>query len=131
MREIHVRNLTSDDQLKRDCVVTELMRQGDYTTKVVRRCTYRIDSHITLPALADCIKWAGNLDPRPPRQVYVTKDLDPASGAERVVYKVLGHFYVVWGYEVYDIGYRHILSMHIEADNEELMADDDYDEHCE
>ena len=117
MREILVRNLTSTDWLKRDCVVSELMRQGDYTTRVIRRCTYRVESQTTLPSTADSIPWARNLDPLPERQVFVTKDLDPDTGGEQVVYKVLGHFYVVWGRAVFCIGYRHILSMDIESDD--------------
>ena len=115
MREILVRNLTSLDWLQRDCVVTELMRQGDYATKVIRRCTYHVESQTALPATGDSIQWAHNLDPLPPRQVFVTKDLDPDTGGERVVYKVLGHFYVVWGRDVFCVGYRHILSMDIEG----------------
>lgn len=113
MREILVRNLTSPDWAKRDCVVTELVQQGDYATRVMRRCTYRVESQTTLPSIADSIPWARNLDPQPPRQVFVTKDLDPESGAERVVYKVLGRFYVVWGRVIFCVGYRHILSMDI------------------
>ena len=115
MREIVVRNLTSTDWLKRDCVVSELMRQGDYATHVTRRCTYRVEGQTALPALEDTVTWARNLDPLPPRQVFVTKDLDPDTGAEAVIYKVLGHFYVVWGTQVFCIGYRHILAMHIDT----------------
>ena len=114
MREILVRNLTSSDWLKRDCVVTEHLEQGDYTTKVIRRCTYHIESRASLASTDDSVQWAKNLDPLPPRQVFVTKDLDPDTGGERVVYKVLGHFYVVWGRDVFCVGYRHILSMDIE-----------------
>ena len=116
MREILVRNLTSSDWLKRDCVVTELMRQGDYATKVIRRCTYHVESRTAMPSLSDSVQWAHNLDPLPPRQVFVTKDLDPETGGERVIYKVLGHFYVVMERDVYCVGYRHILSMNIEAE---------------
>ena len=116
MREILVRNLTSSDWLKRDCVVTWLMSQGDYATKVIRRCTYHVESKTAMPSLSDSVQWAHNLDPLPPRQVFVTKDLDPDTGGERVVYKVLGHFYVVLERDVYCVGYRHILSMNIEAE---------------
>ncbi|MBI2104633.1 MAG: hypothetical protein HYT90_03490 [Candidatus Omnitrophica bacterium] len=118
MREILVRNLTSADWLKRDCVVSELMRQGDYATRVIRRCTYRVESQTELPSTHDSIPWARNLDPLPPRQVFVTKDMDPETGGERVVYKVLGHFYVVWGRSVFCVGYRHILAMDIDATEE-------------
>ena len=118
MRTILVRNLTSSDWLKRDCVVTELMQQGDCATKVIRRCTYHVQSKTSLPSTPDSIPWAKNLDPLPPRQVFVTKDLDPATGGERVVYKVLGHFYVVWGRDVFCVGYRHILSMDVDAPEE-------------
>ena len=123
MREIMVRNLTSSDWLKRDCIVTELMQQGEYATKVIRRCTYHVESRITLPALDDSAQWARNLDPLPPRQVFVTKDLDPETGGERVVYKVLGHFYVVWGRDVVCVGFRHILSMDVEA--QDVSSDSD------
>ena len=117
MREILVKNLTSADWLKRDCVVSELMRQGDYTTRVIRRCTYHVESQTALPSTDDSMTWARNLDPVPPRQVFVTKDLDPETGGERVVYKVLGHFYVVLDRVVFCVGYRHILSMNIEGDD--------------
>ena len=116
MREIQVRNLTSTNWLKRDCIVSELMQQGDYTTRVIRRCTYSVESQTALPSTDHSMQWARNLDPVPPRQVYVTKDLNPDTGGERVVYKVLGHFYVVWDRVVFCVGYRHILSMDIEAD---------------
>ena len=118
MREILVRNLTSSDWLKRDCVVSELVQQGDYATRVVRRCTYQVQSQTALPALGDSVRWAHNLDPLPPRQVFVTKDVDPETGGERVVYKVLGHFYVVWDRVVFCVGYRHILSMDVQAPEE-------------
>ena len=118
MREILVRNLTSPDWLKRDCVVTELMRQGDYATKVIRRCTYRVESRTPMASMDDSVQWAQNLDPMPPRQVFVTKDLNPDTGGERVVYKVLGHFYVVWGRDVVCVGYRHILSMDVDSPEE-------------
>jgi hypothetical protein len=115
MREILVRNLTSNDWLKRDCIVTELIQQGDFATRVIRRCTYRVKSEIPLASTSHSIQWAKNLDPVAPRQVYVTKDLDPDTGGKRVVYKVLGHFYVVWGRSVFCVGYRHILSMDVDS----------------
>ena len=116
MREILVRNLTSSDWLKRDCVVTELVQQGDFATRIIRRCTYRVESQTPLASTDDSMEWAQRtLDPLPPRQVFVTKDLDPETGDERVVYKVLGHFYVVWGRDVVCVGYRHILAMDVEA----------------
>lgn len=123
MREIYVRNLTSEDRLKRDCLVTEFMDQGDYSTRVVRRCTYRVESQTVLPATEDSIRWAMNLDPQPGRQVFVNKELDPETGEERVVYKVLGHFYVVMDRVVFCVGYRHILSMDIGPEDEPMFEE--------
>ena len=120
LREISVRSLTSTNRLNRDCLVTERLRQGECMTKVTRRCTYRIDGRITLPSLADAIQWAKALDPRTPRQVYVTKELDPDYGNEQVTYKVLGCFYVVQEREVICVSYRHVLSMAVEAPEEPL-----------
>ena len=116
MREIIVRSLTSGDWLNRDCCVTEVMRQGELITRIMRRCTYHVESRITMLTMSDSIQWAQNIDPVPPRQVYVTKDLDPETGRERVIYKILGHFYAVSNREVICIGYRHILEMAVEDD---------------
>ena len=116
MRDIVVRNLTSMNRLNRDCVVCEHVHEAGFNTQVGRRCTYRVESQTPLATLEDAPAWARNLDPHPTRQVYVTKDLDAENGAERVVYKVLGHFYVVWGREVFCINYRHVLSMDVEPD---------------
>ena len=115
MRQIVVRSLTSGNWLNRDCCVTEVMRQGDQITTVTRRCTYHIESRVTVPSTDDSIHWARSLDPHPPRQVFVTKDLDPDTGQERVSYKVLGYFYVVMDCDVFCIGYRHVLSMAIDV----------------
>ena len=115
MRNIIVRNLTSSDLQNRDYTVTETMKQGDHLTMVTRRCTYRIESHISVPSLSDSIGWAQNIDPQPPRQVFVTKDLDPNTGDERVTYKVLGRLYVVQDHDIYCVSYRHILSMAVES----------------
>lgn len=119
MRQIVVRSLTSDDWLNRDCCVTEVMQQGDLTTKVTRRCTYHVESRVTVMSTDDSIQWARNLDPRPARQVYVTKELDPDTGHERVTYKILGHFYVVSDDQILCIGYRHILAMAVEGEESE------------
>ena len=115
MREIVVRSLTSGDWLNRDCLVTEIMRQGEAVTTVMRRCTYHIESRMTVPATQDSIQWAQRIDPHPPRRVFVTKEFDPESGGERVTYKVLGYFYVVMEREVVCIGFRHVLSMAVDA----------------
>ena len=116
MREIVVKNRTSENWLNRDCLITEVMRQGDLVTRIIRRCTYRIESQVTVLSTDDSIHWAKNLDPLQPRQVFVTKEFDPESGEERVIYKVLGHIYVVWDRAVICIGYRHILSMAVESE---------------
>ncbi len=120
VREISVRSLTSPDRLNRDCLVTERMHQGDLTTRVTRRCTYHIDGRIMLPSLADAVQWAKALDPRTPRQVYVTKELNPEDGTEHVTYKVLGCFYVVQDREVVCVSYRHVLSMQVDAPTEPI-----------
>ncbi|HEX9780295.1 MAG TPA: hypothetical protein VGB20_03690 [bacterium] len=117
MREIVVRNLTSGDWRKRDCVITERLAQGTVTTTVVRRCTYRVEAETILPCMEDSVAWAQRLDPAPPREVFVRKHADPETGGERVIYKVRGHFYVVWGDAVYRVGYRHVLVMDVGAES--------------
>lgn len=114
MREILVQSATSESRLNRDCRVTEVMQQGACLTTVSRRCTYKVEDRAVVPSLEDSIRWAQRMDPAPPRQVYLTKDLDPETGRERITYKVLGHFYVVLDDEVFCVGYRHVLVMTVE-----------------
>jgi hypothetical protein len=115
MREIVVRSLTSDDWLKRDCQVTETIEQADSVSTVTRRCTYHVESRVTVPSIPDTVRWAHSLDPNPPRQVYVTKELNPDTGQEQITYKILGHFYVVSACDILCIGYRHVLSMTVKT----------------
>ena len=119
MRDIIVRNLTSHDLRNRDCLVREVMRQGDLVSTVIRRCTYHVESRATVVSMDDSVRWAQTIDPIPPRQVYVTKDMDPDTGQERVVYKILGYLYAVAKNEIYCIGYRHILEMTVQPDDNE------------
>jgi len=115
MREIVVRSLTSNDWLKRDCQVTEVVKQGDSVSTVTRRCTYNIESCVTVPSTVDSVEWARSLDPYPPRQVFVTKEMNPDTGQEQITYKILGHFYVVKDCDIFCIGYRHILAMTVKG----------------
>ena len=113
MREIVVRSLTSQDWVNRDYRVTEVMRQAGELTRVMRRCTYRVEGRVTVPSMPDSIRWARTVDRSAPRRVYVTKEFNPETGHEQVTYKVLGHLYVVLDRDVYCVGYRHILAMGI------------------
>lgn len=116
MREIQVRRLTSENWRQRDSLITERMNFGQYSTKVVRRCTYRIESETPLACTEDSINWANShIEPKAPRRVFVKKDIDPDTGMERVVYKVLGHIYAVCDRVIFRVGYRHILSMDVEG----------------
>ncbi len=115
MRDITVRSLTSENWLQRDCRVVEVMRQPDSVSTVMRRCTYHVESRVTVPSTVDSIRWAHSVDPYPPRQVFVTKGLNPETGCEQITYKILGHFYVVLDRDIFCIGYRHILSMTVQA----------------
>ena len=119
MRDIIVRNLTSHDLRNRDCLVREVMRQGDLVSTVIRRCTYHVELRATVVSMDDSVRWAQTIDPVPSRQVYVTKDMDPDTGQERVVYKILGYLYAVAKNEIYCIGYRHILEMTVQPDDHE------------
>ena len=114
MREVLVRSLTSPNRFNRDCWVTEVLREDGLMTTVSRRCTYRVDACVTVPSTRDTIRWAQALDPMPPRQVYVRKAMDPLVGGERVIYKVHGHFYVVWDRQIFCVSYRHVLSMAVQ-----------------
>lgn len=64
---MRLQRIESSDRLKHDCIVTELMRQRDYTTKVIQRCTYHVESQTALPSTHDSVQWARNLDPLSPR----------------------------------------------------------------
>ncbi len=116
MREIQVRRLTSQDWRQRDSLITERMNFGQYSTKVVRRCTYKVETETALACTEDSIEWASShIEPTAPRRVFVKKDVDPDTGMEKVVYKVLGHIYAVHDKVIFRVGFRHILSMDVEG----------------
>lgn len=120
MREIVVKSKTSEDGKRRDCLVTERMELQGYVTRISRRCTYQVVREASLPSLQDCIRWSKNrLSPRYPRHVFVTKEVDATSGRENVTYKVLGHLYAILNCEIFNIGYRHVLSMKVTSREQE------------
>ena len=57
MREVVVRSLTSGDWLNRDCLVTEVMQQGDYVTKVTPRCSPGSRFLYSLAGLRNTKRW--------------------------------------------------------------------------
>ena len=111
MRDIRCRILSEGG--RRDVLIEEIVSLGSTVSRIRRRCTYRVDSivgYLTLGHLIQDVKespFRGRV-----RQVYVTKAL-LEKGGERVVYKVLGEFLVVLGTSLFDISYRHTLSMEV------------------
>lgn len=114
MREILTRTLTSEDQSKKDCLITEITCINGFQTKIVRRCTYKVTREVALASLNDCMSWASkSIAPKNPRRVFIRKLLDSETGTEIIIYKVLGHLYSVTNTTIYDIRYRHIISMNV------------------
>lgn len=113
-RLIQFKCLTSHDRKQRDVTVEEKLRNALFQTKIVRRCTYAVSRQVSVSSYDDCAIWAKTtFNTTTPRQVFVTKKIHPATGAEDIVYKVLGHFYSVLDKTIYKVQYRHLLSMRI------------------
>lgn len=107
MRRIIARELYSADGLKKDVLIVEQL-EGAF---VRRRCTYSVSEERVVSSLESAARWGAERDERPPellRSVWV-RTKRTIYGAEEVVYKVRGRFYVVMGGRGWLVRYRHMI----------------------
>ena len=120
MREIVYRNLASTDKRQRDVLLLEQAQQNGQTTRLSKRCTYAVKGRLNLQDPAGPTPWSDaqiHEDTNRPRQVFIRKIRNTATGEEQFTYKLLGHCYAVVGTRVFAVTYRHALHMEIDHPN--------------
>lgn len=110
MRDIVFKALTSKTSKKQDVCVQEAIEKDGVLAKTERRCRYFIMDKIHVESIEDVGKLSEaqfNNAPRKKRHYYILKIHNSETGEDRLLCKIAGAFYAVYGQDIYCIAYVH------------------------
>ena len=110
MRELIFKNLTSNDHMKRDIRVQEIIQRDDIVARTERRSIYfvRKKTHIETP---DDMKIftsdPDGVQSSDRKHFFILKEHDSSHGRDMILCKVRGTMYVVIGDDIFTITFFH------------------------
>ena len=110
MRDIVFKTLTSAVSKKRDLCIQETIERDGVLAKTERRCRYFILGKKHIEDINDIEKLAKLKFadvPLKKRHYYVLKVRDAHQGEDRLLCKIAGMFYAIYGSDIYCIAYIH------------------------
>lgn len=110
MRDIVFKALTSATSKKRDLSIEETIERDGILARTERRCRYFIINKVHIDNIKDIEKLAqakfANV-PYKKRHYYVLKSHDSQHGEDKLLCKIAGMFYAIYGKDIYCIAYVH------------------------
>ena len=110
MRDIIFKALTSKSSKKQDVCVQEAIEKDGILAKTEKRCRYFIMDKVHVDNIEDAGKLSEaqfNNVPYKKRHYYVLKIHNSETGEDRLLCKIAGTFYAVFGKDIYCIAYVH------------------------
>ncbi|MDD5450070.1 MAG: hypothetical protein PHO42_05685 [Candidatus Omnitrophica bacterium] len=110
MRDLVFKALTSAESKKRDLCIQETIEKEGVLAKTERRCRYFVMGKTHIEDIKDAqelaeLKFADA--PYKKKHYYILKKHDNDCGEDRILCKIAGMFYVVYGSDLYCIAYVH------------------------
>lgn len=110
MRDIVFKTLTSLESKKRDLSIQEIVEKDGILAKTERRCRYFIMGKVHVEDINNIeklveLKFADM--PHRKRHYYILKIHNAQHGEDRLLCKIAGMFYAIYGSEIYCIAYVH------------------------
>ena len=109
MRELVFKNLTSVNKKRRELFISETVENNGVKTTTQRHSTYIISTHMKFNNQKELIEWQKNKMPHASkkRHVFIFKKRDTEARTDSFVCDVVGNFYAIVNYEVYQIAFKH------------------------
>jgi hypothetical protein len=110
MRELVLKNITSEDHRKRDCIIKERLYKNGIATRTERRCFYYVKDVIEIKSLKDFKKLTKlKINPanQKKRNFHIMRIKDAETGHERLICKACGTIYAIMSHKMYCIGFMH------------------------
>lgn len=110
MRDLIFKTLTSIASKKQDLCVQETMERDGVLAKTEKRCRYFIMDRVHVDDINDIEKLAEVKFAKVPykkRHYHVLKIHDSRHGEDRLLCKIAGMFYAVYGNDIYCIAFIH------------------------
>lgn len=117
MRELVFKNLTSEDRLKRDVFVEEVVEKDGVQAKTTRRCLYFIKEKVLVKGPADMQKISDMKmeTEKYKKHFHVLKEHKTSLGEDKLMCKVAGTFYAMVNQYLYCIVFVHTFKITFSA----------------
>ena len=118
MRKIVYRNLTGNDNKKRDLCVREIVTKDGIMATIERRCIYFVREKVYIkdPNNFDELKiFKETKDVWKKKHFHILKRHDSNTGEDKLVCKVAGTFYAIVGHYVFCIAFVHSFKIDVEV----------------
>lgn len=112
MREICIRSSTSNDHKRKNLQIVEILDQNGVTARAEKKYSYYVSEKSPFHDAEEMKTWMevhANTFNRKDRHVSIQKVLDPKTGVGRMIYRVIGSFYVVQDLHLFAVVFMHTI----------------------
>lgn len=116
MREILVKNLTSEDKRSRRLHILEKVAQNGIMATSERRCHYLLREKKRLDNLGEIKEWFSAHHAQPVtkmRYLRIIKKKNTSTNEESLTYQAAGHSYLLIGQAIFCVFFTHIFKIEI------------------
>lgn len=116
MRDIVIKNLTSQDKHRRTLHILEKINQNGFFATAERYRSYVLREKQHFNNLEEINHWLISNESQPMtklRYLNVTKRKDTASNEENLTYEMVGRSYLIAGYSIFCVFFTHIFKIQI------------------
>ncbi len=110
MREIVYKNLTANDNKKRDLCIREIISRDDFLATIERRCLYFVRKKVYVEDPKDLKKLEAlkmDDDAWKKKHFHILRNHNTATGEDKLICKLAGTFYAIVKNYVFCIAYVH------------------------
>jgi hypothetical protein len=118
MREILYKNLTGEDNKKRDLFIREVVIQDGAEITIERRCTYYIRGKVYVKDPTDLSQLRllkRKDDAWKKKHFHIWRKHDSGTGEDRLICKVAGTFYAIVKHYVFCVAFVHTFKIDLEV----------------
>lgn len=118
MKKIVYRDILGNNPRKKEVSVEEITQKPEVTIRKKRICKYFIEDRFFSKNVKEVKRWiAAQKRSSAKKDCHVLRELNTATGDNKIICKVLGDFYVVWGHTAYKIVYVNEIKVTLEGNS--------------
>ena len=116
MKKIVHRDILGNNPRKKEVSVEEITQKPEVTIRKKRICKYFVEDRFFSKSTKEVKRWIANHKKSSNKKdCHVLRELNTSTGDNKIICKVLGDFYVVWGHTAYKIVYVNEIKVTLEG----------------